>query len=96
MSNRTFACLGCRKLQRRDQHTEHFFCPICADESVRVPWKLHVPSSRKVRKWNNFWARYFLEMRSLEEFKANKNIPEVYLPLQNQRWSREVHPSAMT
>ncbi|WP_312528230.1 hypothetical protein [Comamonas sp.] len=95
MSNRTFACLDCRKLQRRDQNLAHFYCPICAKECVCVPWKLHVPSPRKLRKWNAFWAQYFLEMRQLEAFRANKNIAEVYLPLLNKRWGRQVDRSAM-
>ena len=95
MSNRIFACLGCRKLQRRDQQTEQFFYPICGVESVRVPWKLHVPPPRKLRKWDAFWKQYLLEMRQLAEFKANKNIAELYLPLHNQRWHREIGPSAM-
>jgi hypothetical protein len=95
MSNRTFACLECRKLQRRSQHAEAFFCPICAKESIRVPWKLHVPSPRKVKKWNAFWTQYLLEMRQREEFMANKNVSELYLPLQNKLLRRKVGPHAM-
>ncbi|AYQ28678.1 hypothetical protein DT070_11980 [Polaromonas sp. SP1] len=60
-----------------------------------MPWKLHVPAPRKKRKWDAFWAQYLLECRQIEEFKANKNIAEVYLPLLNVRWSRKVGPSAM-
>jgi hypothetical protein len=64
-------------------------------ESICVPWKLHVPAPRKKRKWDAFWAQYLLESRQLEEFKANKNIAALYLPLLNVRWSRKVSPSAM-
>jgi len=41
MSNRTFACLHCRKLQRKDQNIAAFFGPLCGRESVRVHWKPH-------------------------------------------------------
>ena len=84
MSNRTFACLQCRKLQRKDQNTPAFFCPVCGQESIRVHWKLHVPAPRKVRKWNSFWDRYLLELRQIEEFRSNPNITELRLPLLNQ------------
>jgi DNA-directed RNA polymerase subunit RPC12/RpoP len=84
MSNRTFACLQCRKLQRRDQNTKEFFCPQCGQESIRVHWKLHVPAPRKLRKWNSFWERYLLELRQIEEFRSNTSITELHLPLLNQ------------
>lgn len=88
MSNRTFACLHCRKLQRRNQHVAAFFCPLCGRESIRVHWKLHVPAPRKVKKWNTFWDRYLSELRQIEEFKSNPSIPEIRLPLLNQVFRR--------
>ncbi|WP_157212782.1 hypothetical protein [Herbaspirillum sp. CF444] len=85
MSNRTFACLYCKKLQRKDQNINAFHCPLCGRESIRVHWKLHVPSPKKKKKWNSFWDRYLLELRQIEEFKSNKNIRELRLPLLNIR-----------
>ncbi|OYT88653.1 MAG: hypothetical protein CFE43_21400 [Burkholderiales bacterium PBB3] len=84
MSNRTFACLQCRKLQRRSQSIAAFFCPICGVESVRVNWKLHVPAPKKRKKWDSFWSRYLLELRQIEEFMRDPSITEVRLPLLNQ------------
>ncbi|WP_457325876.1 hypothetical protein [Roseateles sp. P5_E11] len=84
MSNRTFACLQCRKLQRKDQNVPNFHCPHCGQESIRVHWKLHVPAPRKVKKWNSFWDRYLAELQKIEEFRFNPNITEMHLPLLNQ------------
>jgi hypothetical protein len=89
MSNRTFACLSCRKLQRKDQNIEAFFWPLCGRESVRVHWKLHMPSPKKLKKWNSFWDRYWSELRQIEEFKHNPNISEIRLPLLNQVFRRK-------
>jgi DNA-directed RNA polymerase subunit RPC12/RpoP len=90
MSNQTFACLSCRKLWRKDQNIEVFFCPVCGHECVRVHWKLHVPSPKKTKKWNSFWERYLHELRQIEEFRHNPNISEIHLPLLNQVFRR--HP----
>jgi len=88
MSNRTFACLYCRKLQRKDQNIESFHCPLCGRETIRVHWKLHVPAPSKKKKWDSFWERYLLELRQIEEFRSNKNIRELRLPLLNQVFRR--------
>jgi len=88
MSNRTFACLRCRRLQRKDQSTSVFRCPLCGEESIRVHWKLHVPAPRKVRKWNSFWDRYLSELRQLEQFRLDPSMTDLYLPLLNQRHQR--------
>jgi len=47
-----------------------------------------VPAPRKRKKWEAFWKQYLLELRLIQDFNANKSIPELYLPLLNQRWVR--------
>ncbi|WP_162059493.1 hypothetical protein [Undibacterium sp. KW1] len=88
MSNRTFACLDCKKLQRKDQNIPAFFCPHCGKESIRVHWKLRVPSPRKIKKWNSFWSRYLSELRQLKEFYTGRGAARLYLPLLNQEHRR--------
>lgn len=88
MSNRTFACLTCRKLQRKPATQETFRCPQCGGECLRVHWKLHVPAPRKVKKWNAFWAQYLLERRQIDEFYAGRLGDELVLPLLNRRLVR--------
>jgi DNA-directed RNA polymerase subunit RPC12/RpoP len=85
VSNRTFACLRCRKLQRKPMSLRAFACPHCHSECVCVHWKLHVPAPRKRRKWDRFWAQYLLELRTIEQFRQGLLGNEVYLPLLNQR-----------
>lgn len=89
MSNRTFACLACRKLQRKPATLASFACPICHADCVRVHWKLHVPSPRKARKWDKFWAQYLLELRQIEQFNAGQLGKELYVPLLNQLHRRD-------
>ncbi|KFN41772.1 hypothetical protein N789_14775 [Arenimonas oryziterrae DSM 21050 = YC6267] len=88
MSNRTFACLTCRKLQRKTQTLDSFACPICKSDCVRVHWKLHVPSPRKHKKWDKFWTEYLAELRQIAEFRSGSGPAEIYLPLLNQRLAR--------
>lgn len=90
MSNRTFACLACRKLQRKPQSLESFACPVCGSDCIRVHWKLHVPAPRKIKKWNAFWSQYLLELRQLGEFRSGSGPAVLELPLLNQRWVRKV------
>jgi hypothetical protein len=85
MSNRTFVCLACRKLQRKPQGIDSFSCPHCKAECIRVHWKLHVPAPRKKRKWDKFWQQYLLELRQIEEFNSRTTPEVLYLPLLNQR-----------
>lgn len=89
MSNRTFACLYRRKLQRNDQNIKAFFFPLCGHESVCVHWKLHVSPPKKVKKWNLFWDRYLHELRQIEEFMHNPHIVEIRLSLLNQVFRRQ-------
>ena len=86
MSNRTFACLHCRKLQRKLQTLAAFCCPHCGRECLRVPWKLHVPAPCRRRKWDAFWAQYFRELRLVEQFRARLITQTLELPLLNQVW----------
>ena len=58
MSNRTYACLDCRKLQRKPAQRDTVLCPLCRRECIGVHWKLHVPAPRKRRKWEAFWKQY--------------------------------------
>jgi DNA-directed RNA polymerase subunit RPC12/RpoP len=89
MSNRTFACLTCRKLQRKPQSMATFACPHCRGDCIRVHWKLHVPAPKKRRKWNAFWAQYQLELRHLERFHAGLGPAVLELSLLSQRWVRK-------
>jgi len=89
MINRTFACLHCRKLQRKPQIIKEFRCPHCRSQCIEVHWKLHVPAPRKARKWEKFWKQYLLELRQIEQFKAGVGPDELYLPLLNQHWIRD-------
>jgi DNA-directed RNA polymerase subunit RPC12/RpoP len=88
MSNRTFACLTCRKLQRKPQSLARFACPHCGADCLRVHWKLHVPAPKKRRKWDAFWAQYLLELRLLAVFRAGGGPAVLELPLLSQRWVR--------
>ena len=89
MSNRTFACLRCRKLQRKDQSLKVFNCPICGEQCERVPWKLRVPAPSKVKQWDRFWQQYLFECRQIAEFEANPHIKELHLTLLNQVRTRD-------
>ena len=84
MSNRTFVCLSCKKLNRKDQSVKTFYCPICHKECIQVHKKLHVPAPKKKKKWDKFWSQYLYELRQIEEFNGNKNIKRIELPLLNQ------------
>lgn len=86
MSNRTFACLHCRTLQRKPAVTHGIPCPHCGRECLCVHWKLHVPAPRKKRKWDKFWQQYLLELRLIEQFRAGLIRHSMYLPLLNQFW----------
>ena len=88
MSNRTFACLSCRKLQRKPQSIASFSCPHCGNECIRVHWKLHVPAPKKLRKWDKFWQQYLFELRQIDQFRGGDGPDEIYLPLLNQRYTR--------
>ena len=89
MSNRTFACPACRKLQRKSQSLGAFACPACGQDCVRVDWKLHVPAPRKLRKWNRFWDRYLSELRQIRALRDGVGPAEVYCRLLNQTWVRQ-------
>ncbi|WP_313917046.1 hypothetical protein [Tahibacter sp.] len=87
MSNRTFACLDCRKLQRKpSQRAVAVICPHCRQECIVVAWKLHVPAPRKRKKWDAFWKQYLLELRLIQQKRANPHMGSMYLPLLNQYW----------
>ena len=90
MSNRTFACLTCRRTQRKPATLSMFRCPACGRECVRVHWKLHVPAPGRRKKWDAFWKQYLLELRLLEQFGAGLGPDVLELPLLNQRHARMV------
>jgi DNA-directed RNA polymerase subunit RPC12/RpoP len=89
MSNRTFACLKCRRTQRKPATLPAFRCPACGSECVRVHWKLHVPAPSRRRKWDAFWKQYLLELRMIEQFRAGIGPDVIELPLLNQRHVRQ-------
>ena len=88
MSNRTFACLHCRKLQRKPTSLANFACPVCQSDCVRVHGKLQVPAPRKRKKWDAFWQQYLIELHQLEVFRAGHGPGIIELTLLNQRWVR--------
>ena len=88
MSNRTYACLACRKLQRKPAVRERVTCPACNADCLCVHWKLHVPAPKKRKKWDAFWKQYLLERRLIEVFQAGGGPPVLELPLLNQRFTR--------
>ena len=84
MSNRTWVCLNCRKSYRRVQTVGSVACPICKAACEYVDWKIHIPSPKRARAWNEFWEKYRAEKALIDEFQHDESIKEVRLGLLNQ------------
>jgi hypothetical protein len=88
MSNRTWVCVDCGKSYRRRQNVEAVPCAVCGKGCEYVHWKLHIPSPRKKKQWEEFWTVYRRETELIERFKADPRIKEITLDLLNQHWVR--------
>lgn len=83
MSNRTWACVPCRKSYRRAQSVEAVVCAECHQPCEAVPWKLRVPSPRRDKEWEAFWAAYRAEKALLEAYRRGELRETLTLPLLN-------------
>ena len=92
MSNRTWVCLDCRKSYRRDQLVTAVACARCGRSCEYVHWKLHIPSPRKRKEWDEFWTQYLFEKREIRRFEEDETVEEITLPLLNQHWARRRVP----
>lgn len=83
MSNRTWTCVSCRKSYRRVQTVTAVACPHCHQPCEYVHWKMRVPSPRRPKEWDEFWARYRAEKSLLAAHERGELAEAVELPLLN-------------
>ncbi len=83
MSNRTWACIPCRKTFRRIQTEALLSCPQCGAACEFVDWKMRVPPTRNVKRWIEFWNQYRQEKRTLQNFHEGTLKSETKLELLN-------------
>jgi DNA-directed RNA polymerase subunit RPC12/RpoP len=83
VSNRTWTCVPCRKSFRRDQSVAAVACPHCHQPCEYVHWKMRVPSPRRVKEWEAFWAAYRAEKALLAAHHRGELRELVELPLLN-------------
>lgn len=83
MSNRTWACVSCRKSFRRDQSVPAVACPHCHQVCEAVHTKMRVPSPRRVKAWDAFWDAYRAEKALLAAHSRGELREKVNLPLLN-------------
>ena len=84
MSNRTWACVQCRKSYRRVQTISSVACPECHQSCEQVEWKMRIPSPDNHKEWGEFWSAYRAE-KALEAAYLQGELHEsVYLPLLNR------------
>ena len=81
MSNRTWTCVPCRKSYRRVQSLEAVACPHCHRSCEYVHWKMRVPSPRRLKEWEAFWAAYRAEKALLAAHHRGELREAVELPL---------------
>ena len=84
MSNRTHVCLGCKKSYRRDKSVRRLVCPVCKQPCEYVHWKIHIPSPKREKEWDEFWRKYKQEKRLIEQFRKDPRVKRVHLELLNQ------------
>jgi hypothetical protein len=83
MSNRTWTCVPCRKSYRRVQTTTSLECPGCHGPCEYVHWKIRVPSPKRTKAWEEFWAKYKVEKALLDAFHRGELRQDVKLELLN-------------
>lgn len=85
MSNRTWTCVACRKSFRRMQSITSVNCSSCHEPCEYVHWKMRVPSPKREKAWDEFWAKYKAEKALLEAFYRGKLRQDVTLELLNMQ-----------
>ena len=85
MSNRTWTCVPCRKSYRRVQSVTAVECPHCHRPCEYVHWKMRVPSPRRAKQWDEFWAKYRAEKALLDAFSRGELRESVRLELLNMQ-----------
>ncbi|MBI4833966.1 MAG: hypothetical protein HY811_03995 [Planctomycetes bacterium] len=85
MSNRTWVCIECGKSYRRNQAVESVQCAICRKKCEYVHWKIHIPSPKKTKEWQRFWALYKKEKKLIAIWIDDKSIKEINLNLLNKK-----------
>jgi len=86
MSNRTWACISCRKKYRRIQSSDRpVICAICRNECEYVHWKVRVPSPKNEKEWRRFWSIYLSEKQALVKFYNDELIEEITLDILNMK-----------
>jgi len=85
MSNRTWTCLTCRKSYRRDRSIISVKCSMCHGLCECVHWKIRVPSPKRTKAWDEFWAAYKSEKALLEAFHRGELRRDATLKLLNMQ-----------
>lgn len=83
MSQRTWVCVPCERSYRRNQNIESLDCPNCGKQCEYVHWKIRIPSSRRRKEWNAFWAKYRAEKALLRRYERGELRDNVRLELLN-------------
>lgn len=84
MSNRTWACVDCRKSYRRSQDAEAPVCAVCRRPCEHVEWKVRIPSPRRTREWDEFWTEYRAEQKLMELHSRGELQHDVKLRILNR------------
>lgn len=67
MSKRTWICVPCRKSYRRVKSTTSLECPSCHEPCVYAERVSGIPSPKRPKEWDAFWARYKLDADMQQE-----------------------------
>ena len=81
MSNRTWTCVRCRKSYRRVQAITAVACSTCHGPCEYVHSKIRVPSPKRVKAWDEFWAKYLAEKVQLATYHRGELRQGVTLEL---------------
>lgn len=75
MSKRTWTCVPCRKSYRRKQSITSVECPSCHGLCVSVHWSVRIPSPKRIKEWDEFWAQYKADEALREDVeRVNREI----------------------
>ena len=84
MSQRTWVCVPCGKSYRRDQRVRSLNCSICHSPCEYVEWKIHIPSPKRRKAWDEFWKKYRAELKLVDAFNRGELRKSVSLELLNR------------